>query len=248
MPPEPGRVRWVAGRALGVARSGSVAAEPVPRPGPRRVGRDRALAQRRDPAARGRLVPGALPGPGAPGRRHPQSAAAGAAAPDPPSAAAEPAPCSFEPVGPGPSPDGRPSSAPRPTGLCSPLEAGSVVTRCQSSTISNGRWTIEQAWWDGTAAGSSLGSRTRTRRPSKADRTRSMAWVRRGVGRSMTTASTVSAASADQAWMVRSSVTRPVPWSSALRARPSEGSRRSSTTWRDIRGAPTWWRRRRRCA
>src|SRR4029453_2900579 len=86
------------------------------------------------------------------------------------------------------------------------------------------------------AAGSSPGSRTRTRRPSKRERGSSTAWPRRGLGRSMTTASTVSAASADQAWMVRSSVTRPLPWSSALRARPSEGSRRRSTTWRDISG------------
>jgi hypothetical protein len=108
--------------------------------------------------------------------------------------------------------------------------SGSVVTRCQSSTISNGRWTTEQSWWEGTPPGSSIGSRTRTRRPLKRDRIRSTACLRRGGGRSMTTASTVSACSADQAWMLMSSVTRPVPWSSARRARPSEGSRRSSTT------------------
>jgi hypothetical protein len=112
---------------------------------------------------------------------------------------------------------------------------GSVVTRCHSSTISNGRWTTEQAWSVGTAAGSSLGSRTRTRRPSKRDLTRLTACLRRGTGRSMTTASMSSAGRSDQAWMLGSSVTRPVPWSSARRARPSEGSRRRSTTWRNIR-------------
>jgi hypothetical protein len=112
--------------------------------------------------------------------------------------------------------------------------AGSVVTRCQSSTISNGRWTTEQAWWPGTAAGSSVGSRTTTRRPLKRDLTRSMACPRWEVGRSTTTASIASAGRADQAWMLWSSVTRPVPYSSARRARPNEGSRRRSTTWRDI--------------
>jgi hypothetical protein len=200
-----------------VARSGSVEAEP----------------RSPDLVAAGRSGSGSRAVGGTAG-----SSAGPGAAPRGRLAAPEPAPTVAAPAPAGPSP-ALPPAPPR-----SPLGVGSVVTRCQSSTISNGRWTMEQAWWEGTAAGSSLGSRTRTRRPPKADRTRSMAWVRRGVGRSMTTASMVSAGSADQAWMVRSSVTRPVPWSSALRARPSEGSRRSSTTWRDMRGAPTWRRRR----
>ena len=75
---------------------------------------------------------------------------------------------------------------------------GSVVTRCQSSTISNGRRTMEQSWREGTAAGSSLGPG-----PGRDGR---RSWTGPGrrpgcggwTGRSMTTASTVLAGSADQ--------------------------------------------------
>jgi hypothetical protein len=166
-----------------------------------------------------------------------RSSTGDAAGPSPDDAA----PTSPPAVEPGSSSDGT-GAASAGTGAAG--TSGSVVTRCQSSTISNGRWTTEQSWREGTPAGSSIGSRTRTRRPLKRDLIRSTACLRRGGGRSMTTASTVSACSADQAWMLMSSVTRPVPWSSARRARPSEGSRRSSTTWRDIRLVPTSRRRR----
>jgi hypothetical protein len=140
-----------------------------------------------------------------------------------------------------------PTPLPRSPACARPRSSslGSVVTRCQSSTISNGRWTTEWGWWVGTAWGSSVGSRTTTRRPLKRARTSSMACLRRMAGSSMTTASMSSAGRAVQAWTVRSSVTRPVPWSRARRARPSDGSRRRITTWRVM---PPTWRRLRRCA
>jgi hypothetical protein len=119
------------------------------------------------------------------------------------------------PAGPGGSRSPGSAAPPRPgEGAPGPgraIQLGSVVTRCHSSTISNGRCTIAYGWLVGTPAGSSCGSRTSTRRPSKRDLTRSMACLRREGGRSMTTASMPSAGMSDQAWTFWSSVTRPVP-------------------------------------
>jgi hypothetical protein len=193
-------------------------------PGPRAAGSRPAVAPAGTPGAPAACRPGLPPLP----------AVVGACRPGP---SGVPRVVGSEALGAGGSAglEGAGSRRPGPTGPGSArAAAGSVVTRCQSSTISNGRWTTEQAWWPGTAAGSSVGSRTTTRRPLKRDLTRSMACLRREVGRSTTTASIASAGRANQAWMLWSSVTRPVPYSSARRARPNEGSRRRSTTWRDI--------------